>query len=1026
MNARNTLYSRTPSVTVSDNRGKTVREILYHRHPDTPDTTDERITRQEFNTANHSSTSTDPRLYELRKLDTTINPNQTTLTSLSGRVLRTESVDAGTTFFLNDIAGRPVFIIDANKVTRCWQYENNMLPGRPLSITEQPAEKTKCVTEYFIWADNSPEMQSKNLAGQCIRHYDTSGLRQTNSVALTGNPLSVTQQHLKEEHSADWQNEDESAWKERLNSELFTTLTTADTAGAPLLLTDARGNQQRLTYDIAGQLKSSWLTLKGQTEQVIVKSLTSSAAGQKLREEHGNGVVTTYNYEPETQRLIGVKTERPQIHKLGAKIFQDLRYTYDPVGNVLNITNNAEIIRFWRNQKVIPENTYTYDSLYQLIRASGREMTNIGQQSSQLPAPAIPLPTDNNSYTKYIRTYAYDRGGNLTQIRHSAPATNNNYTTDITVSDRSNRAVLSLLTGIPAQVDNCFDAGGHQLQMLPGQQLAWNARGELLQVSSVVREDTISDDEHYCYDSDGERTCKVGIQQTGNSTMTRRVIYLSELELRTIQNGDTEKESLQIITVGEAGSAQVRGLHWDRGKPDDISNDQLRYSYDSLTGSSGLEVDGEGNLISQEEYYPYGGTSVWAAKSQTEANYKTVRYSGKERDTTGLYYYGFRYYQPWAGRWLSADPAGTVDGLNLYRMVRNNPVAFTDPDGRIPVFGFMLSQASSLIRKGYKYAVGRTTEHLLNHGASFETFLRLNRGLRSLVLGVGLAGALAKVTAYAGGNWVAIASSAAAGFIIGATMGFFANKITEGIAGILSWLTEKRSAAAQVGAFVAVTVITSSLFNTSSSGRAISVGTTLVLGSLMAIAGEHNTGMAISLSVPAGQGTLHTLRAGAETGPEIFGAWVGSIIGGLLRGHRTGSTETGERAAIGSMHGARWGRMFDTVFEGLTAPWRIAGRFFIQKAIHRVAESRVGSFLGSHIARHVTTFLLPSSHGPGEWYGAAVGGTLAAAHHAVGEDVTNAANRISWGGFTRAFRNYFWGSTTQTPVRNTTQSESFA
>ncbi|MDE9516148.1 RHS repeat-associated core domain-containing protein, partial [Xenorhabdus bovienii] len=88
--------------------------------------------------------------------------------------------------------------------------------------------------------------------------------------------------------------------------------------------------------------------------------------------------------------------------------------------------------------------------------------------------------------------------------------------------------------------------------------------------------------------------------------------------------------------------------------------------------------DGDGQVISLEEYYPYGGTAVWTARNQTEAGYKIVRYSGKERDATGLYYYGYRYYQPWAGRWLSADPAGTVDGLNLFKIVRNNPVTNTD------------------------------------------------------------------------------------------------------------------------------------------------------------------------------------------------------------------------------------------------------------------------------------------------------------------------------------------------------------
>ncbi|MDE9537001.1 RHS repeat-associated core domain-containing protein, partial [Xenorhabdus bovienii] len=200
-------------------------------------------------------------------------------------------------------------------------------------------------------------------------------------------------------------------------------------------------------------------------------------------------------------------------------------------------------------------------------------------------------------------------------------------------------------------------------------------------VTPVVRDGQPSDHESYRYDSGNQRVIKTTTQQTSNSTQTQRTLYLPGLELRTTANSGTVKEALHTLIVGEAGRAQVRMLHWERGKPNDISNNQMRYSYDNLVGSSSLEVDGDGNLISLEEYYPYGGTAVWTARSQTEADYKTVRYSGKERDATGLYYYGYRYYQPWAGRWLSADPAGTVDGLNLYNMVRNNPISNLDYQG---------------------------------------------------------------------------------------------------------------------------------------------------------------------------------------------------------------------------------------------------------------------------------------------------------------------------------------------------------
>uniref|UniRef100_UPI0027D25944 RHS repeat-associated core domain-containing protein n=1 Tax=Burkholderia sp. GbtcB21 TaxID=2824766 RepID=UPI0027D25944 len=61
--------------------------------------------------------------------------------------------------------------------------------------------------------------------------------------------------------------------------------------------------------------------------------------------------------------------------------------------------------------------------------------------------------------------------------------------------------------------------------------------------------------------------------------------------------------------------------------------------------------------------------------------YKYVRYSGQERDASGLYYYGLRYYAPWLARWLNPDPAGPVDGLNLFCMVANNPVTFIDREG---------------------------------------------------------------------------------------------------------------------------------------------------------------------------------------------------------------------------------------------------------------------------------------------------------------------------------------------------------
>ncbi len=178
----------------------------------------------------------------------------------------------------------------------------------------------------------------------------------------------------------------------------------------------------------------------------------------------------------------------------------------------------------------MPENHYRYDSLYQLVQATGREMANIGQQTTQLP-PASPI--DSNTFANYSRTYTYDSGGNLSQIRHSAPTSNNNYTVNITVSDRTNRAVLSSLTEDPAMVDRLFTPGGQQQQLLLGQALTWTPRGELLTVTLVEHNGQPADTEWYRYDASSQRLVKTTVRQQSNTDQTQQVIYLTGAELRT-------------------------------------------------------------------------------------------------------------------------------------------------------------------------------------------------------------------------------------------------------------------------------------------------------------------------------------------------------------------------------------------------------------------------------------------------------------------------------------------------------------
>ena len=122
---------------------------------------------------------------------------------------------------------------------------------------------------------------------------------------------------------------------------------------------------------------------------------------------------------------------------------------------------------------------------------------------------------------------------------------------------------------------------------------------------------------------------------------------------------------------------------------DTAGNDQaprqlIRYQFGNHLGSASLELDEQAQIISYEEYAPYGSSTYQAVRSQTETA-KRYRYTGKERDEeSGLYYQGARYYSAFLGGWVSADPIGISGGMNIYAYARRSPINYRDRDGRAP------------------------------------------------------------------------------------------------------------------------------------------------------------------------------------------------------------------------------------------------------------------------------------------------------------------------------------------------------
>ncbi|MCJ2372364.1 RHS repeat-associated core domain-containing protein [Pseudomonas sp. RGM 3321] len=642
------VHAHTPELIVCEGRGLVVRQVFLHR-TETMEAAAMRVTRQRFDPAGRMIAATDPRL---------ASANRSTVYSLGGNALATESVDAGWQRVLFGEAGQVLRDWDGRGTEKQLEYDLHLRPTRII-------EQNRCA-ERFTYGQ--ADAAAHNQCNQLVRHDDTAGSRLLADYGLLGVALCEERQFLKPPESPDWP----LAEAERdalLEPVVLQTCWRFNALGDALAQTDAMGNTQAFGMTVAGQLKAAGLTLAGASQpRTLVNEIHYNAFNQVEQETAGNGVVSLYSYDQQDGRLTGLSA----ISADGT-LLQQLNYSYDPVGNILLVNDASQPDRYCDNQLIEPISRFAYDTLYQLIEASGREVRNGASHGPALPG-LQPLPTlDPCQVSNYRQNYSYDAAGNLLQMRHEGA---HNFTRNMHVAPDSNRS----LPDDDGDVDfaTSFDANGNLLQLVRGQVMGWDARNQLQHITTVQREDGPNDDERYVYDGQGQRCRKISTAQASGRTLTNEVRYLPGLEIRTTADGET----LHVVTA-QAGRNSVRVLHWEAGKPGAIANDQVRYSLGDHLGSSTLELDQQGGLISQESYYPFGGTAWWAARSAVEAKYKTVRYSGKERDASGLYYYGFRYYAPWLQRWISPDPAGDVDGLNAYNFVSNNPVMLIDKDGRV-------------------------------------------------------------------------------------------------------------------------------------------------------------------------------------------------------------------------------------------------------------------------------------------------------------------------------------------------------
>ena len=589
---------------------------------------------------------------------------KTTRTDGLGRIVQVDEINrvngapiTYTTTYGYDGLGNLTRVMDAQGNVTSSSYD---ALGRRLTL-DNPDQGLR----RFVYDDGGNLVQSTDAKGQAITYrYDAANrLVQERWTQADSNQLPVVTHHYDHDRSP--------RYPDAANT-LGRLTYSEEGAGARYFSYDERGNVAgnirafaaekldfvtRLRYDAQDRLVAltypDGLTVNySYNAQGLLAAIPGyltqvqyTAADQPALRTLANGVSTTYRYD---NRL---RLQRLQSSS-AAGALQDLTYTFDGVGNVTALGDG----RASRTAQNDLSQHYDYDALYRLTGVSG----SYGQIS-----------------------YSYNSIHNL--IRQTSNADPRLNLGDL-VYGQNGAGPHALISA--AGQSYRYDANGNRTSR-NGVSYTWDYRNQL---TSLTDGATTA---RYDYDAGGERV-RQRISANGVTTTT---LYLGQYA--EVRGG----QLINAIFAGDGRLAQVT-TPFDPARL--IQGFTANYTYTPTAppvttwyltdhlGSTNLVLDANGQMTSESIAYPYGLT-----RYESNSNALTYRFTGKELDTSGLYYFGARYYDPLVNIWLSPDPilaqyfpTGKEDeqlpgfggvfnpvNLGLYQYAGQNPVKYVDPQG---------------------------------------------------------------------------------------------------------------------------------------------------------------------------------------------------------------------------------------------------------------------------------------------------------------------------------------------------------
>lgn len=564
--------------------------------------------------------------------------------------------------------------------------------GRAIGLYERVDGTPERLSQLTLYGDAHPLADTRRLKGHVFAVFDDSGATFTDSYDMMGAPMEIRRRLLVGYKSdPDWSavlaaptpDVAETIVDADLSAEAFTSQVLVDALGQMQSARLPGGDRLEFGHAVSGRTTTLSLTPHGAGARPMVTGSDANALGQITRLSLANGIELINHFDPNSHRL----THRQCLRSSDGRLFQDARFEYDPLGNIVEHDDAAQESSFFNNTVTSALKQFQYDAFNRLVRATGRESAALAAgppDHGQAARAPIPHQNDTHAVRAYVETYDYDLNNNITKMRHFASGANwtrhYRYARDLDPSDRTNRLMAVSAHGEAEggvySHQFTYDEYGVMTSMPHLAALRWTAHDKLREVDLGG-----GGRMYHRYGADGTLVRKV-IERPGALRSER--IYLGNTEIFRRYRNDAlvEERRTVFVTLDGMRIAQLDIQVLDEGTPANAGSMTTQFAVDTVSGAASVTFDELGQCIGFEEFHPFGTTAYWSGRSETEASLRRYRWLARERDAdTGLIRIGMRHYAPWLGRWVTADPQGVGDGMNLYAFANCNPISRRDVNG---------------------------------------------------------------------------------------------------------------------------------------------------------------------------------------------------------------------------------------------------------------------------------------------------------------------------------------------------------